>query len=207
MAKTKRAKRVYREADVRRKIFWVIITVSVVILVVQGWNLNKQQEESALLAQERDEAFLRAELIITSAPVALVMCGETGHIALCNPSAEHMLGWDHKDLVGQHISVLIPDDFHEEHAAKFGEAVNKMKEKPEDWLMMHQGIKTQAKRKDGKLTDILLTIRMIKYNGKVEFISAMRCLNKDEHILPPSMPLPPLPQQIQQQAQQQRFKR
>jgi PAS domain S-box-containing protein len=71
---------------------------------------ERQKAEDQLKASEA-----RTRSIFESAPVALLVVDELGTIKLTNPKAEHIFGYTTEEMVGRHVSVLLPDsaDFDE----------------------------------------------------------------------------------------------
>ncbi len=55
--------------------------------------------------------------LLDSAPDAIVSSNDRGEIAYCNPSAERMFGVAQTELIGQSLTVLMPDRFHAAHSA------------------------------------------------------------------------------------------
>jgi PAS domain S-box-containing protein len=159
--------------------------------------LTAHQRLKHTLQEEKDAALRRAELIVASAPVALIMCGETGHIAVCNPKAEQMFGWTHDELVGQHIRTLMPTRLHAEHDVQFDSAIKRLRDKAEDWIMAKVGLPTVAVDSKGEEFPVVLNIRMIKYGGKIEFITSIKDMREGGSPSRWEAPLPP-PQLIQQ---------
>ena len=58
---------------------------------------------------------LEAELLLESAPVAIVGVDEVGQIIFVNTRLEELFGYERLDLIGQTIECLMPDRFHQIH--------------------------------------------------------------------------------------------
>jgi PAS domain S-box-containing protein len=76
----------------------------------------------ALLRLRRaEEALWRSETLaqrlLQAMPDALVVVDGTGHIVLVNAQSEPMFGYSQEELLGASVEVLLPERFHELHAA------------------------------------------------------------------------------------------
>lgn len=56
--------------------------------------------------------------LLEAAPDAMVIANETGKIVLVNSQAEKLFGYPREELLGNPVDRLIPDRFHEQHAAQ-----------------------------------------------------------------------------------------
>ncbi|HET9623767.1 MAG TPA: PAS domain S-box protein, partial [Kofleriaceae bacterium] len=64
-------------------------------------------------------------VLVDSAPDGLVVCDARGQIVVVNGEAERIFGYDHDELIGQSIDLLVPDrvrGFHHRHVERYVEA-------------------------------------------------------------------------------------
>jgi len=181
---------------IRKRLSWIVMSVALVFGAFNGIYLNAQQNAKQALEADRDAALRRAELIVVSAPVALIICGETGHIAVSNPKASQMFGWQHDEFNGKHITELIPEHMRADHDVTFAAAVARLRTKKEDWIMAKVGLPTIGLDKYGDEFPVVLNIRMIKYGGKIEFITSIKDMRESKSPTRWEAPLP-APQLIQ----------
>ena len=92
------------------------------------------------------------EFLVTSSDDAIMAKSPDGFITSWNPAAEKIYGYSSKEILGQHVSVLIPPSHSDEFAhllekIKRGERINHFE--------------TERKRKDGGLVDVALTVSPI----------------------------------------------
>jgi len=153
-----------------------------------GLHLSGDQQAAREAAAARDQQLLRAELIIISAPVALVMCDDQGTITVCNPGSERLLGWNHSELIGQNVEVIIPTHLRKDHKRQMVIALKAALKREDNWIRRTVGLKTQALHKDGSEVDVIVSIRVIKYGDNVEFIASIRPQNEATRV--DSFPLP-----------------
>ena len=112
--------------------------------------IEQQRTEQRLLkeavvsdaARRRSEATARA--VLESASEGILLINASGRITLVNGAAERMFGYDHDELMGQPLEVLLPDhirEVHREHRARYfaGPRVRPM----------GSGLDLAGRRKDG----------------------------------------------------------
>lgn len=176
----------------RRAQLLATYTIGAIVSVCAVWfGVNYQRAYEAEMLEK-----VRADLIIASAPSAIIMCDENGIIVASNLTAEQMFGWEHHLLIGQPTSVLIPDSAETLHDKGMAEAVKRMRQLPqqENWMVSTAALHVRAVHRDGKsVVDLEASIRVIKLrDGSVQFIAYFRPLepSAEEKIeqLPPTVP-------------------
>lgn len=80
----------------------------------QAVRLRRRDERAAEFLSER-EAHLRS--IYDTAPDALIVIDERGHIQTFSAAAERMFGWSAHEVLGRSVSMLMPNPFRGEHDA------------------------------------------------------------------------------------------
>lgn len=178
------------ELRLRKYVSWGLVLFALLFLVGNGTYLTYNRSQRIAAEEAAKAEALRTELIVVSAPVALVMCDETATISLCNPAAEKMFGWEPGSLAGKKISVIVPPEFHEAHQKSFEAAIVRLQGVKQNWMIQRTCMPTEGFHKDGSRVPVSLSIRMIKYDGKIEFVASMR--TPDEKPTTNSVPLPPL---------------
>lgn len=89
-----------------------------------GLNPIRSDNEVLVLAAivditERLRAHEMMHLAVEAAPNGMIMTDATGKITMVNTSAEDLFGYPREDLVGQDITLLIPERFQGRHPALF----------------------------------------------------------------------------------------
>lgn len=90
---------------------------------------------------EEKETFRR---VVECAPDGVVLVNREGTIAMINSQTERMFGYSRRDLIGQHIEMLVPVRFHEAHVRHRTAYLQKPEARP-----MGLGLELNALRKDG----------------------------------------------------------
>lgn len=161
----------------RRLRLWLsrsLVVIVVALLFWQGSYLAESRRNQAALQAAYELERLRTKLIVVSAPAAIILCGEDRRITLSNLAAEELFGWSHDELIGQEIDMLLPPSLQATHRASMQKAAAAVRAAEGDWLVRRQGLRVQGVHRDGHLIDLDLTVRVIKYEGRIEFIASMR---------------------------------
>jgi PAS domain S-box-containing protein len=120
---------------------------------------QKIVDELPLLRQRADRASSLLSSIVESSDDAIVSKTLGGIITSWNKGAEHLFGYTAEEAIGQHITLIIPPDRHDEEKAiveslKRGERVDHFE--------------TVRRRKDGSFVEISVTISPVRDQaGKV----------------------------------------
>jgi PAS domain S-box-containing protein len=93
-------------------------------------------------SQSKSDAIYR--MLIEEAADAILIVSSTGEIEMLNESAAGMFGWSSDELVGKHISVLLPERFQESHSTHVERYVSAPAKRT-----MGDHMSTPAQHKDG----------------------------------------------------------
>jgi len=93
-------------------------------------------------AIDESEAYFRT--MLESAPDAMIIADEDGKIAIVNAQAEHMFGYDRKDLLGQNVEFLLPQSIRGQHVGHRESFAKSPAVRP-----MGSGLDLIGQRKDG----------------------------------------------------------
>ncbi|QDV26467.1 two-component system sensor histidine kinase NtrB [Aureliella helgolandensis] len=94
-----------------------------------------------------------ANLLIDASPIAMVMTDAQGTIVLVNRIAESWFGYLEDELVGRSLETLVPDDYRSAHVSQRACFMSQTRARP-----MAEGRRVQAKRKDGTLFPVQVTL-------------------------------------------------
>jgi PAS domain S-box-containing protein len=131
----------------------------------------------------------RADLIILSAPDAVIACGNDRKITLFNPAAAAMFGVEAATMIGEPIDKIVTEEYLEQHDRVFATAVEKLRAQPGNWMVRRDAIEGEGRNIiTGEVFPVLLAVRGIKYRGEMEFIATIQ--RAGEEAPDESMPLP-----------------
>lgn len=117
------------------------------------------------------------DAVFERSPDALVVSDAAGRIVAANVSAEAMFGYEHPELVGESIEVLIPEQFrfpHVRHRAGF--MVDPRRRRP-----MGSGIGLSARRRDGSCFPVEIALSSVQVEGRSFIIAAVRDITQLHH--------------------------
>jgi PAS domain S-box-containing protein len=109
--------------------------------------------EREKLVDELTQSEERVRAIMNSANDAIICADELGNVVLWNPAAAKMLGHSEQDMVGQPLTVIIPERYRDAHDA--GIARIRMKEEPR---VIGNTVELNALHKDGREFPIELSL-------------------------------------------------
>ncbi|MFN7138563.1 MAG: ATP-binding protein [Limisphaerales bacterium] len=114
-----------------------------------------------------DSAF--AELIVETAGTSIIVIDDQSCILYVNPACERIFGYSHSELVGESVSVVIPESLREEH----DEALSRYLETGErksNW----ECFEVSGRHKDGSMVPLVITFSEFIKEGKHYFTGMLR---------------------------------
>ena len=138
-------------------------------LQLQNTHLGTANNElDALMSdlRERQEMF---ERLFDSAPDALLLTNEAGTITAINKQGETLFGYTREELVGKSIEVLVPDHLRERHVSHREQYFHAPAVRP-----MGRGLNLSARRKDGTLCPVDLTLSPMRSKDGNVVLAAVR---------------------------------
>jgi PAS domain S-box-containing protein len=142
---------------------------TILITVGAGFLIRELLQEQAL-ARALGEAHDRYHRTIDSLMDAIIAVDEDQNILLFNPAAEHMFGFDAKDIMGKSLATLIPQRSrlaHDAHVKKFAESKDNSR-------AMGAQLEITGLRADGSEFPIESTISYTYIDGKQQSTAVLR---------------------------------
>lgn len=136
-------------------------------------SINRELEKQ-IVERERavEESRAKEKLFrdfVEAAPDAKIIVDETGQIVLVNSQTERLFGYDRKELLGQHVEVLIPHRFVEGHRAHRAGFSQNPRVRP-----MGAGMDLYAIRKNGTEFPVEISLSPIHTKDGTLTIAALR---------------------------------
>jgi diguanylate cyclase (GGDEF)-like protein/PAS domain S-box-containing protein len=111
----------------------------------------------------------RTTAIVNTAVDAIITADAAGRIESINPATEQIFGYDAKELIGQSVSVLMPESDgreHEDHVHRFVESGRAQ--------VLGMGRETVAKRKSGATFPIDISVSKAEVQDGLVFVGLIR---------------------------------
>jgi PAS domain S-box-containing protein len=125
------------------------------------------------LSVAEDKASL-SESIISIASDAIISIDENQSIIRFNQGAEQIFGYSARELVGQSLEILLPDEFrhgHQKHVSEFGQSTVSSR-------MMNERRDIVALRKDGSQFPARASISRLEHDGALIYTVFLRDLSE-----------------------------
>ncbi len=142
---------------------------NMVYIVATGIDITDQRADQVEL-EAREAKF---QSIIRTAPDSIIIIDEKGIIIEVNPAVEDVFGYESEELIGQNISILMPEPFRREHDSYLHNYAKTGEKK-----IIGIGRELMAMHKDGNIFPIYLSVSEIWLGGKNLFTGIIRDLTK-----------------------------
>ena len=117
-------------------------------------------------------------LVLDGFSDAVVASDESGGIRYVNHAVERLLGWTRDELIGQPLTVLMPERYHAAHREGFTRFVTTGESR-----IIGKPVQLSARHRDGTEIDIELTLSAYPGEGQVLIVAAMRDLREAARFL------------------------
>ena len=143
-------------------------------------NLAQLNEKLESLVKERTASLEKSELqqrtVLETIADAVITINEKGQIESFNPAAELVFGYQVDEIVGENVSLLLPEDervAHQQYTDKSTLTASRI-------INLRRDL--EGRRKDGSLFPIELNVAPIKREGKRGFVGVLRDITERKRI-------------------------
>lgn len=99
-------------------------------------------------------------ILFRYATVGILVVGQEGRIELANPCAEELFGYQHAELIGEPLELLIPENLRKKHVHHREKYFHKPKARP-----MGFGMELYAQKKDGTVFPVEISLGHYTLDG------------------------------------------
>lgn len=150
-------------------------------MIIQYQLFSKEASQLQLIIRTsghfaiQNEQELRLKAIIKTAVDGIITISDKGIVESINPAAVRLFGYESFEVVGQNISLLMPEPTRSQHDSYI-----------ENYHQSHQrkvigiGREVTARKKDGTLFPVQLGVSEVRFKDKVIFTGIIRDLTKEK---------------------------
>ena len=155
--------------------------LALVALILAPLDVRRAIRQRNAAEQKMQDSDSTVRALFQSAAQGILMVDASGGIVLANPAAERMLGYEQRELVGQSIELLVPEQLRGGHVGHRNSYFGNPQNRP-----MGLGLDLQARRKDGSTFDAeisLSSMRSAEGTLAVAFVSDISKRKADEQAI------------------------
>lgn len=158
---------------------WVVASnrlvslVTIWVSVVLGLLLTRERSRRQGAAEELRHSLARTRSILETAVDGFISIDDRGVIEAVNPAAEAIFGYEAQELVGENVSLLMPEPWrshHDDYIRRYVETG--------DRKIIGIGREVVGRKKDGSTFPMELAVSEVEVGGERAFIGAVRDISK-----------------------------
>lgn len=154
--------------------------VLAVALLLLRWQLTPLVTRLVRSERKARDAFMqlhdsenRVQAVLDNVDEGIISIASTGTIELFNPGAERMFGYRSKDVIGNNVSMLMPEPYRSEHDGYLERYLH-----TGEAQVIGIGRELAAQRSDGETFPIELRLSEFHFEGRRQFIGIMRDISE-----------------------------
>jgi PAS domain S-box-containing protein len=147
----------------------IFLIVGIFITVLLSWMFYLLEKLYGDYAKKLETNRIKLDNIINNAVDGLILIDTKGIVEMYNPACEKLFGYSKKEVLGKNIKMLMPEKHSKNHDQYINNYINTNKAK-----ILDTGREVEAKRKDGTMFPIDLSISKIKVQNKILFSGIVR---------------------------------
>lgn len=152
------------------------LSVGIGIAILGGrMRAARDRADAAMVAVDRERLQLQA--VLDNALDSIITIDARGCVESFNPAAERLFGYVSAEVVGQNVSMLMPEPYRGEHDQYLENYLETGHAK-----IIGKGRQVQGRRKDGSIVPVDLSVSEFLYDGKRHFTGVLHDLTMKQSL-------------------------
>lgn len=132
---------------------------------------NDRERKQALSSLRESET--RYKTVLETVVDGIIIIDEKGSIESFNPAAERIFGYHHEEVIGQNVSILMPEPYHSQHDDYLAHYLHSGQAR-----IIGIGREVSGRRKDGSTFPMELAIAEMHFGGQRHFNGIVRDISE-----------------------------
>jgi PAS domain S-box-containing protein len=136
-----------------------------------------REEQHMAIAEKQDASFDSALLraMVMNAVDGIIAIDPAGNVRMMNPAAERLFGYTTGEVLGQNVSMLMPEPYHSEHDGYLRRYLETGTRK-----IIGIGREVEGRRKDGSAFSMYLSVAEVRYGDELLFAGIVHDLSEQK---------------------------
>jgi len=147
--------------------------LALIALLIAPIDVRRAVNQQKIAEEEKRESEATAQALFQAAAQAIFVVNQQGRIVMVNPATEKMLGYAQEELIGQSVELLVPENLRGGHVSHRSSYFHNPQNRP-----MGFGLDLQARRKDGTICDVEISLSYIRSPNETLAVAFMSDISK-----------------------------
>jgi PAS domain S-box-containing protein len=147
--------------------------IALVAFVFAPIDVRRAVRQKKVAEEKERESEATVQALFQAAAQAIFVVNQQGRIVMVNPTTERMLGYARDELIGQPVELLVPENLRGGHSSHRSSYFHNPQNRP-----MGFGLDLQARRKDGSIFDVEISLSHIRSAKETLAVAFMSDISK-----------------------------